>query len=567
MHYMALVSDYDGTLAADGVVDGATLDALERLRQSGRMLVLATGRELGDLLRICPRIDLFDRVVAENGALLYRPQGRETRLLADPPPAAFVERLRQEGVTPLSVGSVIVATWQPNETIVLKAIRELGLELQIIFNKGAVMVLPPGINKSTGVSAALAEIGLSPHNAVGIGDAENDHAFLGLCGCSVAVQNALPVVKESADLVTRRPRGAGVAELIGRLLADDLASLDAKAIRRGVLLGREKGGEPLLLPGRGGKVLLTGTSGAGKSTLTAGLLERLAEESYQFCVVDPEGDYEAAAGALVIGDGDQPPAAHKVVDLLERPGQSVVVNLLAIKLPDRPPFLAELLAALRQLRLRKARPHWVFIDEAHHMLPPEWQPVHELPVMWPGTFLITVHPDRIAAPAAAEVDTLLVLGQSVAETIARFRSRAGWPQLAEPPIPDPGEVLLFRRDTAGATRLEVIPPKATRRRHLRKYAEGKLGDDKSFYFRGPDGRLNLRAHNLELFVQMADGIDDATWLFHLRAGDYARWFRDAIKDEGLAAVAAGLEARPDIDASQSRKRIREAIEQRYTASA
>ncbi len=470
-------------------------------------------------------------------------------------------------MTPLSVGSVIVATWQPNETIVLKAIRELGLELQIIFNKGAVMVVPPGINKSTGVSAALAEIGLSPHNAVGIGDAENDHAFLGLCGCSVAVQNALPVVKESADLVTRRPRGAGVAELIGRLLADDLASLDAKAIRRGVLLGRQKGGEPFLLPGRGGKVLLTGTSGAGKSTLTAGLLERLAEESYQFCVVDPEGDYEAAAGALVIGDGDQPPAAHKVVDLLERPGQSVVVNLLAIKLPDRPPFLAELLAALRQLRLRKARPHWVFIDEAHHMLPPEWQPVHELPVMWPGTFLITVHPDRIAAPAAAEVDTLLVLGQSVAETIARFRSRAGWPQLAEPPIPDPGEVLLFRRDTAGATRLEVIPPKATRRRHLRKYAEGKLGDDKSFYFRGPDGRLNLRAHNLELFVQMADGIDDATWLFHLRAGDYARWFRDAIKDEGLAAVAAGLEARPDIDASQSRKRIREAIEQRYTASA
>ncbi len=567
MHYMALVSDYDGTLAADGVVDGATLDAIERLRQSGRMLVLATGRELDDLLRICPRIDLFDRVVAENGALLYRPQGRETRLLADPPPAAFVERLRQEGVTPLSVGSVIVATWQPNETIVLKAIRELGLELQIIFNKGAVMVVPPGINKSTGVSAALAEIGLSPHNAVGIGDAENDHAFLGLCGCSVAVQNALPVVKESADLVTRRPRGAGVAELIGRLLADDLASLDAKAIRRGVLLGRQKGGEPFLLPGRGGKVLLTGTSGAGKSTLTAGLLERLAEESYQFCVVDPEGDYEAAAGALVIGDGDQPPAAHKVVDLLERPGQSVVVNLLAIKLPDRPPFLAELLAALRQLRLRKARPHWVFIDEAHHMLPPEWQPVHELPVMWPGTFLITVHPDRIAAPAAAEVDTLLVLGQSVAETIARFRSRAGWPQLAEPPIPDPGEVLLFRRDTAGATRLEVIPPKATRRRHLRKYAEGKLGDDKSFYFRGPDGRLNLRAHNLELFVQMADGIDDATWLFHLRAGDYARWFRDAIKDEGLAAVAAGLEARPDIDASQSRKRIREAIEQRYTASA
>jgi hypothetical protein len=79
-------------------------------------------------------------------------------------------------------------------------IRDLGLELNII-TKGAVMVLPPNINKAAGLQAALAELKLSGHNVVGVGDAENDHAFLQSCGCAAAVSNALPMVKTSADIV------------------------------------------------------------------------------------------------------------------------------------------------------------------------------------------------------------------------------------------------------------------------------------------------------------------------------------------------------------------------------
>ena len=178
MYYIALATDYDGTLAADGRVDEASVAALERLRGSGRKLILATGRELDDLERVFPRIDLFDRVVAENGALLYRPEDREEAPLAPPPPDRFVARLRERGVDPLSVGRVIVATWEPNEGVVFELLHELGLEHQVIFNKGAVMVLPPGVNKASGVAAALRDLGLSPHNVVGVGDAENDHAFL-----------------------------------------------------------------------------------------------------------------------------------------------------------------------------------------------------------------------------------------------------------------------------------------------------------------------------------------------------------------------------------------------------
>ncbi|WP_238361060.1 HAD family hydrolase [Iningainema tapete] len=162
MRYFALATDYDGTLAADGQVNENTIAALKRLRASGRKLIMVTGRELDDLQRVFEQIDLFDYIVAENGALLYSLATREEKLLGAKPPDEFVKMLRARQVNPLSVGRVIVATWHPNETTVLQTIRDLGLELQVIFNKGAVMVLPSGINKAAGLGAALDEMKLSP---------------------------------------------------------------------------------------------------------------------------------------------------------------------------------------------------------------------------------------------------------------------------------------------------------------------------------------------------------------------------------------------------------------------
>jgi hydroxymethylpyrimidine pyrophosphatase-like HAD family hydrolase len=231
MRYLALAADYDGTLAHDGRVDEPTLAALRRLRESGRKLLLVTGRELDDLQETFAHPELFDLIVAENGALLYDPAAKEVKALAPPPPPEFIEELHRRGVAPMSVGHSIVATWEPHEAVVLKTIHDLGLELQVIFNKGAVMVLPSGVNKASGLSVALKTLGLSPHNTVGVGDAENDHAFLALCECAVAVANALPALAERADLVTRGDHGAGVVELIDRLLADDLADVAPRRAR------------------------------------------------------------------------------------------------------------------------------------------------------------------------------------------------------------------------------------------------------------------------------------------------------------------------------------------------
>ena len=231
MHFLALATDYDGTLAEDGVVAPPTIAALEKLKRTGRRVVLVTGRELPELKRVFEKIAICDRIVAENGALLYNPNTGEERVLVPPPPALFVETLRQRGVEPLSVGRAILATWEPNETKVLEVIRDLGLEYQITFNKGAVMVLPTGTNKAAGLIPALDELGISPERVVGVGDAENDHAFLRACGCAAAVANALPAVKEEADIRLLGARGAGVVELIEMILQDEGALIRSEQRR------------------------------------------------------------------------------------------------------------------------------------------------------------------------------------------------------------------------------------------------------------------------------------------------------------------------------------------------
>ena len=231
MHYLALASDYDGTLSEDGQVSERTMQALERVKASGRKLLLVTGRLFEDLRQVFPQLDLFDYVVAENGAVLYNPAKSSERLLGEPPDQHFFQVLHDRGV-PITGGRVIAATWHPYETQVTETIQELNLKLQVIFNKGAVMILPVGIDKSVGLLAALYDLQIPAQNVVGFGDAENDYTFLSQCGCSIAVANALPSLKEQVDYTTSASRGDGVVEGIEMLLANDLAEIDQHRNRR-----------------------------------------------------------------------------------------------------------------------------------------------------------------------------------------------------------------------------------------------------------------------------------------------------------------------------------------------
>jgi len=565
MHYYALACDYDGTLAHNGRVSKDTLDAIDRLRASGRRLVLVTGRILSDLQDTFPEWTKFEYIVAENGAVVHDVKTRDTTALTDPPPEAFVNELKRRDIKPLGVGNVIVATWEPNEKVVLEVIRDMGLELHVIFNKGAVMVLPSGVNKASGLKAALKAMELSPHNVIGVGDAENDHAFLQLCECAVAVANALPSVRDEADLVLSKERGAGVVELIERIIATDLSEL--RLPRHEIPLGKGPEGEDVHMRPFGENVLVCGTSAGGKSTFATALLEYLASRSYQYFVVDPEGDYEELEKAVVLGSAKAPLVIEEAIAVARKPSHQCVANLLGISLPDRPELFARLLAALSKLRVETGRPHWLVFDEAHHLLP-STKPLASsfTPQSLASALMITVHPEHVAREVLETVDFVVALGEHPQKALGEFADARG---LHPPEVPHGKSDGLGWRPRTGEPPFwfQSIQPKGERQRHHRKYAEGELGEDNSFYFKGRNGKLNLRAQNLIVFKQMAEGIDDETWLHHLKRGEYSKWFRKTIKDEDLAAEAEVVEKDKNLSASESRRQILNAIDQRYTKPA
>ncbi len=455
MRYLVLATDYDGTLAHHGSVSPETLAAMVKLRESGRRLVLVTGREMADLATVFGHFELFDYIVAENGATLYNPATREEKPLCEQPPDEFVQALVDRGVPRLSRGRVIVATWQPHETVVLQTIRDLGLELQVIFNKGAVMILPSGVNKATGLKAALKTLGLSQHNAVAVGDAENDHALLSYAEAGVAVANALPMLKQRADWVTTGVASEGVTELIERLIASDLSELEPGLARHHLLVGHDAAGAPITLPGYGSNLLVTGPTEHTKPA-TVDLLQRLIRQSYQTCVLDPIGDMDALdkKTATVIGSRQQPPETEQVLEQLQDPKHSAVVNLRMVPRDDRLNAAKETLRELVGLRERVGRPHWIAIEEAQHVLAAVRQ-LSDLGLQELDRLLLVVpeNVDQLARPVLERVDSLLALGPQAERQLGEFAAAARWPYVGAAGIPvAAGEAFFWRR---GSTPIKI----------------------------------------------------------------------------------------------------------------
>jgi hypothetical protein len=243
---------------------------------------------------------------------------------------------------------------------------------------------------------------------------------------------------------------------------------------------------------------------------------------------------------------------------------------MGVKITDRPWFFLTLFARIRELRARTGRPHWLIIDEAHHLMPSSWQPTElELPERLEGVLLVSVTPGLLAKSLLRAVDTMVMLGDKPRQMLHELTQAQKLP-MVDPPLEQiaPGEALLWSRSAnAPPLLLKLEPSKTEHRRHLRKYSEGELPEERSFFFRGPEGKLKLRAPNLITFMELGDGVDDDTWLFHLRRHEISRWLREAIKDEELADKVAQVENQDTHDADASRRQVRKLIEAVYTLPA
>ncbi|WP_409318276.1 HAD-IIB family hydrolase [Pseudomonas sp. KCJK9016] len=557
MHFLALAVDYDGTIAENGSVPPQVCASLSQVKKSGRKLLLISGRELQALKHHFPHLDLFDRVVAENGALLYDPSTDTEELIADPASTELVGHLRAKGVSPLSIGQSVIATWQPFENEVISSIRELGLELQITFNKDAIMILPPGVNKASGLVAALRDLGICELNVVGVGDAENDHSFLSICGCAAAVSNAIASIKSSADLRLTLDHGQGVCELVEMLLEKDAALVGVERI--GVQLGPSTDGHPLWLPPES-VMLVVGNSGAGKSSYVTWLTERMVQVHQGFCIIDPEGDYLTLEDAVTIGGLTAPPTTEDAVHYLLQAQLNVVVNALALDLSARVQLFGELLPFLQHLRSTSGRPYWLIVDEAHYMLPhcSSWPPGFLKDI---GAIIVALDFDQVCPALLEGVDVLVTLGSTARELVEQFAERM---QRPFPRFPErtPGlehACLWSLHDDDEVYLIDQMQPHQKHHRHSGKYVAGNVGAWRSFHFPA----LGRSAANLTEFLSCLTQIEEPALREHLDAGDFSNWFRKVIRDDVLANKTRLIEMDKSIVLKKAMEQIRRIVQSRY----
>jgi hydroxymethylpyrimidine pyrophosphatase-like HAD family hydrolase len=369
MKFAVLALDYDGTVAVDGVLDPSVRQAIAELRQQRIAVVLVTGRRLADLRRVAGDLTCFDVVVGENGAVLEFPVTGRRLVMAHPPSPTFIEALRQRGV-PFTMGEVVVEMDAAWAVTALEAVRDLELPLTLAFNRGRLMVLPQAVAKSTGLRHALFALRLSVHNAVGIGDAENDHDLLDACEVGVAVEWGSPALRTAADEIIPGTGPPAVAAYIRRVARQPQLSA-VQMGRRRLLLGYERNGEPVSLTLRGRTILIAGEPGTGKSWLAGLLCEQLIIQGYCLCIIDPEGDYrelEALPAVVTLRGDDSSPHGDELVRGLRHPDVSVIVDLSMISHSKKNEYLRMLLTRLVALRRQTGLPHGILLDEAHYFL-------------------------------------------------------------------------------------------------------------------------------------------------------------------------------------------------------
>lgn len=230
MRFRLLGCDYDRTVATEGVLVERARDALAAVRASGRAVVLVTGRTMDELLDVFQELDLFDRIVVENGAVMHSPAAGEERVLCPPVSSRLRDELQRERV-PLVVGRAILSTASSNDEVVRATVRALGIDCDLVYNRDSIMVLPIGCSKASGLNAAAADLGIPMEQTVAVGDGENDVALLEAAGVGVAVENAVDLLKARADIVLVRPAADGISDLCASLAQRDLADLlEASAV-------------------------------------------------------------------------------------------------------------------------------------------------------------------------------------------------------------------------------------------------------------------------------------------------------------------------------------------------
>lgn len=563
----AIAVDYDGTLTETDRPSVEVLEAVRETRERGQSVILVTGRILSELREVFPTVEEeFDAIVAENGAVLADADGIQD--LASPVDPSLAQALTHRGI-PVRQGRVLLACDTEHLGAVFEELARLDLDGQVVRNRAAMMVLPGGVTKGTGLQQALGNLGISRHSTLAVGDAENDHALLEACEWGVAVANAVDTLKDRADLVLAASDGAGIATLLRGPVVRGTETLRPRGGR--LTLGRDGSGEPVVISASQINLLLTGGSGSGKSYVAGMLAEQLVRMSYSVLVIDLEGDHRGLVdrrGILGVG-GDEPlPTPGHLTALLRHRFGSVVLDLSRHHPDEQQAYLFEVAPQIMAQRAVTGLPHWIFFEEAQ-----------SLPLglgLWGdalragerGFCFSTYRPDSLPDVVGQAVDHIVFTegeGAGSADA-ARYVEDAG--DLNDDQLVTSGErgraTLIDPSGTGSPVAFELGRRSSEHVRHWHKYIDGELPEPVRFYFAAEDeGQV---AGNLREFHRRLGTCHPATLEEHARRKDFSRWIGEVLKDHDLTEVVARAERRlraGEHSTDALRDAVRRAIEARY----
>ncbi len=541
MYRRVLAFDFDGTLAVNGDVSPEVETALEQCRASGHVLFLVTGRRF-ETITLGHLGELFSGIVWENGAVLSHTASGETYLPFGQLDPHLLKAMEDAGI-PFERGLAIAATWTPHDQALWRILSTYGGTTSIEYNKGAVMVLPPGATKGSGLERLLALCSLSPRNVAAFGDAENDLSMLTLAEVSVAVGDAVPAVIETSDVLATAPGPQGVLEILREYpLSGKFLDIPLKR-ERPLLLGQTEMGTPISVPAArlaGRNLGVFGNSATGKSWMVGLIAEGLHHEDYQVLLIDPEGDFRGLKVlprfVSITGDRASLPPPSAVVSLIEEGGVSLVLDLSRYPITSRSHYVAELLRALRPVREQKFRPHWIVLDEAQEFLF-EGSEVSSLlrPVLNSGGWaFVSYRPDRLSGSVLASLHHLLltrITDNVIADCLRTHCTSCNLQGASFDQIPM-GSALLCGGDIV---RMRPAIRRVPHVRHLYKYLDIPLPPGKRFVFRTEKGYVGIEAASLYELCRLIPTLPVESLEYHDRREDFVKWAEWTLGDPGLAS--------------------------------
>lgn len=550
MKFNVLALDYDGTIARDGWLDPDVRNAIAEVRARGITVVLVTGRILEQLRGFTGDLSFVDAVVAENGAVLYFSE-ENTRTLGQPAPQNFLDELRKRAVV-FTAGQCVVEMDAAAAQQVLAAIHDLELPLAMVFNRGRLMVLPQSISKGVGLREALSVLSLSAHNAIGVGDAENDHDLLAACEFGVAAGWGSQALQGVADAIIAGEGPGAVAPYI-RQIAQDKRIPRERVSRSRLTLGVREDGSALSLAIRNRNIVIAGETRSGKSWVNGLACEQLILQGYSVCVIDAEGDYrtlETLPGVVVLGGGGHPPDLPDLTRVLRQPQMSVIVDLSHVPYHDKVEYLATLLPMVATLRRTTGLPHRLVLDEAHYFL--HGPDVGNLLDLDLGAYtLVTYRLTELHADLRASIDGVILKRTADPREIAALAEIVGpskltpeWRAMLSSLEVNEALLLPGAEEAEGKLLKFRLLPRLTRHvRHKTKYIDVQLAEERGFVFTDLGSRVGPTVRTLQQFVETLPALPLRVLEGHARRGDFSRWVADVFHDHVLATALQKVEQR------------------------